>query len=149
MSSLEVVVTLLRAGGETCYRRTSAQCSWGMPLCLRMVSTSFFHGQNVIPSVEEKLLMGVIICAGGGTARFNTSPTVCWDKRRSPNVDLYCVMRETALQAWVVACRRRWRGRMVADLHTGSSSSPALASLEGQSCAFRFMIVLGIPPMPG
>ena len=71
------------------------------------------------------------------------------DKRRLSNVDLYCEMRETALPAWVVASLRRGRGRMAAVMHTFSSCSPALASLEGHSCASRFMIVLGISPMPG
>ena len=76
---LDVVVTWWRAGGQTCCRRTSAQCFCDIPLCLRMVRTSFFHGQNVILSVEEKLSMDVIICAGGCTVRFNTTPLVGGD----------------------------------------------------------------------
>ena len=145
---LDVVVTWWRAGGRTCCRRISAQDFCGIPLCLRMVRTSFFYGKNVILSVEEKLLMDVIIGGGGCTVRFDTTPMVRWGRWRLLKIDLYCEMREPPLHARVLACHRRERGRMLADTHTFASSSPALVSLDGQSSASRSMIMLGIPPMP-
>ena len=74
---LDVVVTWWRAGGRTCCSRISAQDFCGIPLCLRMVRTSFFHGKNVILSVEEKLLI-----SGGCTVRFDATPMVHWGKWR-------------------------------------------------------------------
>ena len=99
MLPLEVLAILCRAGRDMCQRSTSAHWSLGMPESPRAASTSLLQDQNVILSVDEKLLMRGMFCGDCFVEGSSISLTSFCDERSLSNVDLYCEMREIALPA--------------------------------------------------
>ena len=76
-----------------CLRSTSGHWSLGMPEHPSAANTSLLHAQNVSVPVDEKLLMGCLVC---GDCIAKCSCIICEDSIVS-SFNSYCEMREPVL----------------------------------------------------